>query len=282
MSKSVDDILASSDTGQNGNQSEAAIDAGQTENAPGHGDGTENYASSYPEPNLGGDPEFVQPEGAAEAALQPGQQASQPGSDPNNWTYAAYRDEKDKRRREEQRARVAEQQLADLQQQISGQAGVSGGHPDPEGYQRQEQVLSHKLREHEANVSLRLARSNHKEMFDEAYEELDNRARNGDPTAAQAARMVVDSPDPGEALVAWFQSEQVATELGHDPVAAQRRAEIMSEPGVEYYPTEQVQRPVMPTNLAAVRSVAPRKGPAWGGPAPISDIFDRRAAERRG
>lgn len=55
-------------------------------------------------------------------------------------------------------------------------------------------------------------------------------------------------------------------------------AQLLSEWGV--WEPAQVQRQpaaVYPSNFAGSRSVAPRRGPAWGGPTPLGDIFDRKS-----
>ncbi len=45
-------------------------------------------------------------------------------------------------------------------------------------------------------------------------------------------------------------------------------------------PASTVQPSVMPSNFAAARNVGVRSGPAWSGPAPIKDIFERATTKR--
>ncbi|MFO1126469.1 MAG: hypothetical protein U1E25_15085 [Methylocystis sp.] len=58
-----------------------------------------------------------------------------------------------------------------------------------------------------------------------------------------------------------------------DPASA--AAAALSEWGLWSAPAAQPQRPVMPSNFSAARSVAGRHGPAWSGPKPLQDIFAR-------
>lgn len=76
--------------------------------------------------------------------------------------------------------------------------------------------------------------------------------QSGHPVAAQYAEAIKTSPDP------------VGT-----------AAQLLSEWGLWSPGQPQQPQPVFPTNIAAARNVGGRKGPAWTGPTPIGDIFDR-------
>src|SRR5262245_14826438 len=86
---------------------------------------------------------------------------------------------------------------------------------DPNGYHAYvQQQFGQQLRNMEANFSFRLAHQQHGELFEQAYGEMIQRAERGDPTVAQA---VMNSPDPGAAMVNWFHRERTLAQVGADP-----------------------------------------------------------------
>jgi hypothetical protein len=94
---------------------------------------------------------------------------------------------------------------------------------------------------------------------------------------------VVSSPNRYAAAVQWHQRQQAQAEIGDDPAAfrakveAELREKILAEmQGGQQGQQAQQAAPVMPSNLASVRNVGARSGPAWGGPSPIQDIFARK------
>jgi hypothetical protein len=94
---------------------------------------------------------------------------------------------------------------------------------------------------------------------------------------------VVSSPNRYAAAVQWHQRQQAQAEIGDDPAAfrakveAELREKILAEmQGGGQQAQAQQAAPVMPSNLASVRNVGARSGPAWGGPSPIQDIFARK------
>lgn len=99
---------------------------------------------------------------------------------------------------------------------------------------------------------------------------------------------VVGSPNRFDAAVKWHRRQQAMAEIGDDPAAYRARleAEILAKHGLASNgngngaPANSAPAPVMPSNLATVRNVGNRTGPAWGGPMPLADIFDRRAPTR--
>jgi hypothetical protein len=211
-----------------------------------------------------------------------------------NWTYAAYKDKSEQARKWRERAQNAERQLAELQAK-QAKPEAPDIFADPDGYRQHfEGSVDDRFKRHEANISFRLARREHGTVFEEAYTAMLELAENGDPSVV---RGVYASSDPGEALVTWFKRSQAIQEIGDDPAAYKQRlrdelkAEILAElqAGGGTQPNGQQQQqpngnnalpPNMPSKLAGVRSVAPRQGPAWGGPAPIADIFDRARQAR--
>lgn len=94
-------------------------------------------------------------------------------------------------------------------------------------------------------------------------------------------RRVVNSPNRYAEAVRWHQRQVARAEIGDDPsafrarVEAELREKILTELGGG---TGERQRFAFatPSNLAGARNVGSRSGPAWSGPASLTDIFDRR------
>lgn len=92
---------------------------------------------------------------------------------------------------------------------------------------------------------------------------------------------VVSSPNRYAAAVQWHKAQQAKAEIGDDPAAyrAKLEAEILAKHGLTAEGGAAVQQqqqpnPVMPSNLAGVRNVGSRSGPAWSGPPSLNEIFD--------
>lgn len=88
------------------------------------------------------------------------------------------------------------------------------------------------------------------------------------------------SRDPIGDVVRWHQNSPAVQEKS---MREKLRAEIMAEYGLApgtaepAAPAAPAATPsVMPSNLAGARNVGTRAGPAWSGPKPLNDIFDRR------
>lgn len=112
--------------------------------------------------------------------------------------------------------------------------------------------------------------------FTEAYER-----RALDPADYEK---VIKSPNVFDAAVRWHKRQQALAEIGDDPAAYKERlksellAELQQQNGQQQQ--EQPLAAVMPSNLTGARNVGTRSGPAWSGPAPLNDIFDRRNARK--
>ena len=95
---------------------------------------------------------------------------------------------------------------------------------------------------------------------------------------------VVGSPNRYAAAVQWHQRQLAQAEIGDDPAAyrakleAEIREKVLAEVNGGGQQQEQQRQPVMPSNLAGVRNVGARNGPAWSGPASLQDIFNRKPA----
>lgn len=155
-------------------------------------------------------------------------------------------------------------------------------------------VTSHVRNVTEA-TSRRLAVSEHgPEAVQGAYQAIEQKLATNDPRAWAQYQAIMQSGDPWGELVNWHKRETAMAEIGNDPAAfrAKIEAEVLaklqgSQPGQGAQPggqqqqqqpqqRGQQQQPVMPSNLAGARNAGVRTGPAWGGPASLGDIFDRR------
>jgi hypothetical protein len=170
------------------------------------------------------------------------------------------------------RRREAEQQLAEMraemrqiqQMQLAQQRAVQqpvqepvDPFADPQGFaQNIQQGFEGRLRELQLQHSLQFARFAHKEVFDKAYEEFVDYAHK---TRDQATyQRVMQSSDPGEALVTWYKDQQLHKELGGSDLnsfLAKQREEWLKDPAVQaqvieaFKATQQQTQPSNITNL---------------------------------
>lgn len=115
-----------------------------------------------------------------------------------------------------------------------------------------------------------------------AAEEAFNRAAAAGQIDPEIHRRINASPNPYAAAVQWHQHTSTMSEIGSDPaaykakLAEEIRAQVMAEiqGGAPQAGTQPA--PVMPSNFATARNVGNRSGPAWSGPTPLQDIFNRK------
>lgn len=100
------------------------------------------------------------------------------------------------------------------------------------------------------------------------------------PAAAGEYQAIMQSRHPYGTLVEWHKKREAAQEIGDDPAAYRERlkAELLAE--MQSAPAASAPTPVMPSNLAGARNVGSRSGPAWSGPQPLNDIFDRTRQQK--
>lgn len=179
-----------------------------------------------------------------------------------------------------------ERRIAQLLEQQKPQPQATDWFSDPDAaFQQNLQRNVHPYLQQQAQhvqatrelVSRRFAEQTYgKDNLTAAYSELEQRLRT-DPQAGAVYQQIMQSGDPWDALGQWHKRETFLAEAS-DPESyrAKIKAEVLAElqPGNGLAPL--AQKPVMPTNLAGARSVGNRSGPAWAGPTPINDIFDRK------
>jgi hypothetical protein len=184
---------------------------------------------------------------------------------------------------EAQRRREAEQQLAEMRaemraiqqmqlaqqrQQTAPQQEPVDPFADPQGFAQSIQSgFEGRLKELQLQHSLQFARFAHKEVFDKAYEEFVDYAHK---TRDQATyQRVMQSSDPGEALVSWYKDQQLHKELGGSDLnsfLAKQREEWLKDPAVqaqviEAFKATQQSQPSnltnLPPSLSRVASASP-------------------------
>jgi hypothetical protein len=185
---------------------------------------------------------------------------------------------------EAQRRREAEQQLADMraemrqiqqmqlaaQRQQMPQPEPVDPFADPQGFAQSIQgQFEGKLKEIQLQHSLQFARFAHKEVFDKAYEEFVDYAHK---TRDQATyQRIMQSGDPGEALVTWYKDQQLHKELGGSDLNSfleKQREEWLKDPAVQakvieaFKATQQQAQPSNITNLPPSLSRATAAAPS--------------------
>lgn len=187
---------------------------------------------------------------------------------------------------EAERRREAERQLAEmraeirnmqLQWQASQQQRQAPQEPeqpidpfaDPQGFA--ESIIARqeaRLREIQLQNSLQIARMNHKEVFDRAYEEFyehTQRTRDRD-----GLNRILQSADPGESLIQWYREKDLHQQLGGADLKTfldKQREEWLKDPQVqarviEAFKASQQQKPSpsninLPPSLSKATSAAP-------------------------
>jgi hypothetical protein len=158
---------------------------------------------------------------------QPGQQQPLAGDDGAmvpSWRHRELREQRDA---SEARARQIEAMYLDQQRQLQTLQQRFQEPPkpetppdviaDPDAYYRHLQTgFQQQMRNMEANFSFRLAHQATGELFEHAYGEMIGRAERGDPTVVRA---VMQSPDPGAAMINWYRREMTLAKVGNDPDA---------------------------------------------------------------
>lgn len=211
---------------------------------------------------------------------QPEPVESVPPTQEERVPFAALKDERSKRQQLEQRLAEYEQYFAQAQQQQVQPQPEPDMFADPDGFKahlanqlRQElmQELQPQLQQAQtmsrAEVSEMMARQRWQDY--DAKIEVFKEALTANPFLRT---QLMQAPDPAtfayNAAQQWEQAKQYGNAPpSRDDLKAELREELMRELGLD--------RPKVPSTLADSRSVGTRSGPAWSGPTPLGDIFNR-------
>jgi hypothetical protein len=206
---------------------------------------------------------------------------------------AAVTAERAKRQDAEQRLAQVEAELKEMRRQSAPKPQAPAApetppdwfaNPDEAFKHRAQEVINPVQQSLMFNARLIAEQVNGADAVANAVEAFDAAVAAGkvDPTERQR---IMSSPNPFHDAVHWLKRQQTLAEVGEDPAAYRERirAEVLAElqgqgkqPATPAQPVATTPAPVMPSNLANARSVGARSGPAWGGPATLKDIFDRR------
>lgn len=174
---------------------------------------------------------------------------------PKNWAEQAYYKEKKTRQAYKQRVSELEEQnqtlMWELEQSRSVPAEETGTWLDPHAA----------MAERTIQVNGRASRAEFvseygREAFNELERVVEQAMQSGHPDMRVLSERMRASEDPVSVMAQWANEQ-----LGW---GAQR---------------PQARPAVYPSNFASARNVGKRSGPAWSGPASISDIFDRARAK---
>jgi hypothetical protein len=149
---------------------------------------------------------------------------------------------------------------------------------DPDAYLGQQltPVMAEIARTREVYSRRDAERAHGADKVQEAYQALDQAIRagklNGNAVRAQLQRSI----DPYGEIMEWHRNYQIVSDP--DTYRAKMEQEIearlLEKHGLgQGQPAQKAQ--AMPSNFATARNVGARSGPAWGGPEPIKDIFER-------
>lgn len=242
------------------------------------------------------------PKAEAEASAPPAEDAER-----NVVPVAALKDERAKRQKAEAEAsrvlaemEAIKREIAALRNQPPAQSQPQAQQPEapaPDFWTDPDAYFAHRLGEHERKIradvinrhlgfSEAAARARHQD-FDAALNEFAEAMRANPMLREQ----MVNAPDPGEFVYQVGKRAMSVKPMLADPegyrrqIEAELRAKLEAEyaarmaapAGSEPVAQSAVPLPPLPTSLASVRSVSPRTGPQWSGPAPLDAIIGPRA-----
>jgi hypothetical protein len=175
-----------------------------------------------------------------------------------------------------QALRQIQMQMAQLQEsQQQRQEPAIDPVADPEAYtQKMQAALQREIESIRLESNLQIAQFKHGDVFNAAYDAFVNNSYSGDtPTYLRVMR----SPNPGEALVKWYQERETLSQIGTDP-QAWLQAELdkrMADPAFQAEVIKRVQAGTPSTQsqvqLPPSLSRATAAAPAVGAPDDASD-----------
>ena len=229
------------------------------------------------------------PKVAAEATadnpnhISPEQSKPDADSEPSKgWTYAAVKDEKQKRQEAQRRADEAERRANEFQRQLAQIADTQRQQAQPahelmfsdsEEYQR---IQDQKIQEIKLNSNIRASRAENIAIHGlEAVNAVDlaliEAIESGDPEIPALRQRLINSEDPVGVALKWHKESRLKKEVGDDLGAFLERKK--AEHFAEFQAANAKPAAVFPSNIAGSRNVGTRQGPAWAGPTPLADIF---------
>jgi hypothetical protein len=98
------------------------------------------------------------------------------------------------------------------------------------------QKRDQKFEEMRIESSMNLAHTKHGDTFGKAYEAFVEAGKRGDAESISVGQRILKSANPGEAMVQWYQRNEVLREVGNDPakyrekIAEDARKQLASDP----------------------------------------------------
>lgn len=238
----------------------------------------------------------AQPSPAEPPAPEPSAEEKQSGMVPQKALHAS----RERARTAEERAADLERQLAELQGKVSVLSQLPKPQPQPapeppkpvDFWEDPNKFVEAALSPVEQRIIATTYRASRAEAIAEygkdvvasADAALKAALESGELNPESVAAQLRNSGDPVGDVVRWHQNSPANKEA---ELREKIRAELLAEQGnaPAPQPAPQIVNPeptVMPSNLVGQRNVGTRSGPAWSGPAPINDIFDRARAKKAG
>ena len=238
----------------------------------------------------------AQPSTAEPAATEPEAEDRQTGMVPQKALHAS----RERARTAEERAADLERQLAEVNGKLQGLMSRPAPPPQPapeppkpvdfweDPNKFVEQSLT-PVQQRLAEMTFRTSRAEAfvefgKDAVAEAEAAIKQAVESGQIDGRALQAQLSQSGDPVGDIVRWHQNSPSVREA---KLREQIRAELQAELAGQQ-PTPPVGQPstpapqVMPSNLVGQRNVGTRSGPAWSGPAPLNDIFDRTRTKKAG
>ena len=244
-------------------------------------------------------PKATEPDTSAQQTVEGTEQPHERGGVvPQQALHAA----REKARTEQDRADRLEQQLAEIRGQVSVLAQQRQPAPAPveppkpiefwDNPQEWGQSLLTPIQEQLFETRLMVSETAAITKFGEpaltaAKAALEDAVKAGQVDGKAVQAQLRQSRDPVGDIVRWHQSSPAVQEQTmREKLRAELMAELGIDPGAKPAPTPEAATPtssaVMPSNLAGRPNVGTRSGPAWSGPAPLNDIFDRTRPKKAG
>lgn len=239
--------------------------------------------------------EAQQPEANQTEAVAP--QNEEASEEQKMVPVAALQAERQKSRKYTEHLAQVEQQLAEqrqqftqLQQWLLAQQQAQQPKPQaPDFWEAPENAIDYRVQQEVAPIKSLLQRQREEfsmlqavdkhgqETVDAAFVEMRSRMASDPMSAKPDYDRIMSSPHPYGALVDWHKKQQVMAEIGSDPAAYKEKlkAELLAEMQQQTPAAPAVGNMNLPSNFAAARNVGTRSGPAYSGPPPIDDIFNR-------
>jgi hypothetical protein len=206
------------------------------------------------------------------------------------------KEESDRRREAESglaelRAEMRQMQMAMMQQRQpppEAQAPEVDIFADPQGFVQQLQGnFDQRLRTLQLENSLRFAHYAHGDKFNEAYQAFSEHV--GQTRDQATYQRVMAAPDPGEALVKWFNDQQLHKQLGGTDLNSfleKQREEWLKDPAVQarvieaFKATQQATQPNSLTNIPPSLSKATAASSPHDYGSSQNDIYAYATAKR--